>query len=147
MALSGIRKVLLAPALIVSSMLSFQVEAMGEMHKCVDETGHTIYSDYPCIKTKVQSMDIMVAPADEDSARRLRNKHGNNASSSNSRRSSNSDSTKKSSPKKKDPSCSYYKSQMSSLQNSLRSGYTPSQGERLKQSLKNYREKYRKGCK
>jgi len=148
MALSGIKKVVSISVLTMGSLFAFQGEAVANMYKCADETGHIIYSDYPCIKTKVRSMDIMVAPVDEDSARRLRNKHGNDSSSGNSRRSSNnSSSSKKTSPKKKDPSCSYYKSQISSLQNSLKSGYTPSQGERLKQSLKDYREKYRKGCK
>lgn len=125
----------------------FQGDAQAGMNKCTDENGHVIYSDYPCIKTKRESMDIMVAPVDEVAARRLQKKSAN-SSSGNSRKNNRSKTVKESSKtKKKSSNCGYYQDRIKSVRESMRNGYTSAQGESYRRSISDYKEQYRKNCK
>ncbi|MDH5389312.1 MAG: DUF4124 domain-containing protein [Gammaproteobacteria bacterium] len=124
--------------------------SFAELYKCKDNNNKTIYSDEACLKTTGQEIDIVDSSIDlsisikshEQEQEQNHNRYSPNRRDSVSKRKIVSVKTKKDSKK-----CKSYKSKIRSRKQQQKSGYTISEGKRIKNSMDRYSNLYNQNCK
>ena len=133
----------------VIKQLKFTYSDKANLYKCQDVHGDITYSDRTCVNSSEQDLNIVVPVAEKASAERLKAlelKNQRTTTSSDSQvslvKSNEADKTRSN-----NRTCQRYKDNIKDLQNTMRSGYSAQQGDRMKKSIRDYKNHYNNECK
>ena len=148
--LNTIRLLFITLLYLISSLTQ---PSFAELYKCKDNKSKIIYSDKPCFKTTSQELEIVDSTIDLSIATKLykqKQEENNNRFSSKKR-----DKAKKINKgkvisiktKKESMECKSYKEYIRNGKKQLKSGFTISEGKRIKRSIDEYSKLYDTNCK
>ncbi|MCW8830707.1 MAG: DUF4124 domain-containing protein [Gammaproteobacteria bacterium] len=123
---------------IVAVVSLFYFEpALAGPYKCVDENNNVTYTDQRCLNQTREKLDIKVPPVDKAAAERLKYLKEITPSSSKS-----IGKIKIIDAEKPNTRCAKYANQIKNLRDRQRSGYTPEEGEGIRNSINHASKAY-----